>query len=50
MKKNLNRLIVCITLFIAMAIPVFGAEKIKLATLDWEPYIGEKLKNHGFQN
>ncbi len=27
---------------------VYATETIKIATLDWEPYIGQKLKNEGF--
>lgn len=30
------------------ALPAFSAQKIKLATLNWEPYIGEKLENQGY--
>lgn len=47
MEKGKMTLIACCVLFF-MTMPVIGAEKIKLATLDWEPYIGKKMKNQGF--
>lgn len=41
-------LVVSIVLFL-WVLPVYSGEKhLTLATLDWEPYIGQKLKNQGY--
>lgn len=37
-----------ILLFFILSSSSINAEKIRLSTLNWEPYIGEKLKDHGF--
>ncbi len=48
MKKNKWSVIV-MAIFLLVAQPVFaGTKKITLTTLDWEPYIGEKLPGHGY--
>lgn len=46
MKKII--MVAMVLLSVLTASTVFSAEKIKLATLDWEPYIGQKLKNQGY--
>lgn len=46
MKKIIT--VAVISFFMFTSSIVIGAETIKLATLEWEPYIGEKLKNQGY--
>lgn len=46
MKKIIT--IAVVSFFMFTSSMVYGAETIKLATLEWEPYIGEKLKNQGY--
>jgi len=44
---NLKMLILFISLL--FTITAYASDKhIKLATLDWEPYVGQKMKNYGF--
>ncbi|MBF0224328.1 MAG: transporter substrate-binding domain-containing protein [Desulfobacterales bacterium] len=47
LKKKLLFLCVLFVVFIS-PISSFAGGKITLATLDWEPYIGQKLENNGF--
>ncbi len=48
MKKRLS-LLLLVLVFLMVGTNVFAASKtIKLATLDWEPYIGRDLKDNGY--
>lgn len=48
MKKNLF-LVCCLLAFASfLANPVRSAETLTLATLDWEPYIGQNMPNQGY--
>lgn len=46
MKRKILYIVCLFSLLISPA--AFSAEPIKLASLDWEPYIGQKLKNQGY--
>lgn len=47
--KNCKWSVILTAIFFLMVQPAFGqTKKISLTTLDWEPYIGEKLPGHGY--
>jgi polar amino acid transport system substrate-binding protein len=37
-----------VVLLLLVATPALAAEKVVLATLDWEPYIGQSMKDQGY--
>ncbi len=48
MKMNRSIGLVVFLALIMMIAPVFGEQSITLGTLDWEPYIGQKMENQGW--
>jgi polar amino acid transport system substrate-binding protein len=44
----MKRFILVIALAFIISPPAVQAETLRLATLDWEPYVGQTLKNKGF--
>lgn len=45
----MKRLLLLVLLFFSLyALPAQGTEKVVLSTLDWQPYIGQTMKNNGY--
>ncbi len=48
MKQSVRIAAICLLVSTLLLSPVLAAETVKLATLDWEPYIGQNLEGQGF--
>jgi polar amino acid transport system substrate-binding protein len=44
----MKKLIIAMLMFSLFSTSAYSGEKIVLATLEWEPYIGQSLKNNGY--
>ena len=44
----MKRTVLFVMIFLVVVSISFSGEVIRLATLDWEPYIGQELKNEGY--
>ncbi len=47
MNKKIHLILLCL-IFIFFSSQVYATDTIRIATLDWEPYIGQNLTNEGF--